>query len=177
MSVQGLGGFNAAQIQQKLFQHADADKSGGVSLEELKSLKAPPGAPQGVNLDAVFASSDADGDGVLSQSELKPPPFGNASGLSGESLAGLFNSNAEQADGTSALLELFSSSSSSSEDSSSTSSLVDILKEISDNSNANLRSSGSDGSQRFSASVGDLYQQLLSAIGQSDETSTSRVFA
>lgn len=177
MNVQGLGGFNTAQVQQKLFQQADADKSGGVSLEELKSLKAPPGAPQGVNLDEVFASSDADGDGVLSQSELKPPPFGNASGLSGEALAGLFNSNAEQTDGTSALLELLSSSSSSNEDKSSSSSLVDFLKEISENANSNLRSSGSEASQRFSSSVGDLYQQLLSAIGQSEESTSSRVFA
>lgn len=177
MNLQSLGGVNAAQIQQRLFQQADADKSGGVSLEELKSLKPPPGAPQGVNLDEVFASSDADGDGVLSQSELKPPPFGNASGLSGDALAGLFNSNAEETEGTSSLLKLLSSSSSSSDDASSTSSLVDVLKQISDNANSNLRSSGAEASQRFSTSIGDLYQQLLSAIGQSEESSTSRVFA
>ena len=177
MSVQGLGGFNPAQFQQRLFQQADADKSGGVSLEELTSVKAPPGAPQGVDAAEIFARLDGDGDGSLSQSELKAPPFGNPSGLSGEALSGLFASDAEGSDGISALLDLLSSSSEETSNSSSNStSLVDLLKQIDEDSRSNFSQSKTGVSSDFRSSISNVYDTILGALSANNDTG-ARVFA
>jgi hypothetical protein len=64
-------------MQQRMFQRADADQSGGISLDEFNQIQ-PPGAEgssstQGADRSKMFAKLDADGDGSLTQAEMKPP--------------------------------------------------------------------------------------------------------
>ena len=177
MNLQGLGGFNPAQLQQRFFQGADADKSGGLSLDELKNAKPPGGAPEGVDVEKLFSSLDADGDGSLTQSELKPPPFANASGLSGDSLSGLLQSISDEDDETNGVLTLFSSASSGAS-SASDQGLADLLKEIGDAARAfGDRTSGSQVSSAFNQIVGDLYEQLLGGGSDEAQSRSTKVFA
>ena len=89
MQVNGYGSAAAMQMMQqmhqKLFAQADADGSGGLSLEEFKSIGQ--NAPAGKNGRAgapdpteMFGKLDSDGDGNLTATEMKAgrprPPFG-----------------------------------------------------------------------------------------------------
>ncbi|NBX66797.1 MAG: hypothetical protein EBQ96_07365 [Proteobacteria bacterium] len=76
--VSGVGstpsffGADFSAQRQALFQKADANGSGGLSLEEFKSIgpkgaNAPQGAPSATD---VFSKFDANSDGELTQSEL-----------------------------------------------------------------------------------------------------------
>lgn len=82
------------QARQSLFQKADADGNGGLSLEEFKAagpkdaqgnaIAPPSGAP---SVEDMFASLDSDGDGSLTQSEMDAG-FGKKSGPSQSLLSG-----------------------------------------------------------------------------------------
>lgn len=77
------GSLSSALLQQMqqarlaMFQKADTDESGGLSLEEFKAagpkdeqgnaIAPPSGAP---SVEDIFASLDSDGDGSLTQSEM-----------------------------------------------------------------------------------------------------------
>ena len=92
------------QQRQALFQNADTDSSGGLSLEEFKAvgptdsngnvIVPPEGAP---SVEDIYASLDADGDGSLTQAEIEAgPPQGAAkpgsqSLLSSDTLGGLLS--------------------------------------------------------------------------------------
>lgn len=86
ISISGSGGGSAAldQLREKLFSRVDTDRSGGLSLDEFRSLgknqaggQGPAGIAGGAAADAakkIFASFDGNQDGSLSQDELPPPP-------------------------------------------------------------------------------------------------------
>lgn len=75
MQISGMGGFNPADM----FRKADKDGNNGLDLSEFKELgkNAPAaGAPALNNTEEVFKKIDADGDGLLTQTELdnaRPP--------------------------------------------------------------------------------------------------------
>jgi len=74
----GSGGSSAAfdQIRERLFARVDADRNGGVSLDEFKALgkDRPAGGSAAVEAaQKIFASVEAGQDGNLSKSELRPP--------------------------------------------------------------------------------------------------------
>ena len=71
MQVQCLGGFDMNAMKEKMFSKADADKSGGVSLDELKKMSAEgPQASRSGKPEDLFKAADADGNGELSKDEL-----------------------------------------------------------------------------------------------------------
>lgn len=93
MSIGGVSsaGFDFAAMRARFqenamakFEAADADKSGGLSLDEFKGIQAdnpfgsakPAGAP---SAEEMFAKLDADGDGQLTASERPQAPGGNFS--------------------------------------------------------------------------------------------------
>lgn len=93
MSIGGVSsaGFDFSAMRARFqenamakFEAADADKSGGLSLDEFKGLQAdsplgsakPAGAP---SAEEMFAKLDADGDGQLTAAERPEPPGGNFS--------------------------------------------------------------------------------------------------
>jgi len=97
-SVGGGGGGSAAfdQLRERLFARADADRNGGVSLDEFKALgkDRPAGGSAAISGSAaaeaaqkLFSSLDADQDGSLNKSELRPlegqKPSGGGFGTAG----------------------------------------------------------------------------------------------
>ena len=111
MQISSLGGGHAAamiqQVRERAFARADADQSGGLSLEEFKAVSprgragsaedtaASAGTRTRPTAETVFASIDADGDGSLTAQEMaaaRPPGgFGppGSRGLGGSTLAAL----------------------------------------------------------------------------------------
>jgi hypothetical protein len=83
ISIIGSGGGAAFdQLRERLFTRTDADRNGGVSLDELRALgkDRPADGPGGIGGGAaaeaaqrIFSSRDADGNGSLNTSELRPP--------------------------------------------------------------------------------------------------------
>ncbi len=77
-SIGGVSGTSALQQMQamrtQVFSQSDADGSGGLSVDEFKSMieAAPDGkGPPGVeDPESFFKTADADGDGELTQAEL-----------------------------------------------------------------------------------------------------------
>jgi Ca2+-binding EF-hand superfamily protein len=72
-STPGFSGVDFSAARQALFQKADANGSGGLSLEEFKSAgpkgaNAPKGAP---SVEEAFAQFDTDKSGELNQKELE----------------------------------------------------------------------------------------------------------
>jgi hypothetical protein len=102
MNIGSIGAMpDFSQLRQALFQRADADGSGGVSLEEFEQLGkndqagrvARQNAPSAADM---FAKLDGDGDGSVTQSEFDaaaPPPLQT---LGGETLQGLIGMQAGQ---------------------------------------------------------------------------------
>lgn len=92
MSISGVSaaGFDFSSLRAQLqdtaaakFQDADADKSGGLSLEEFEGLRAdgPFGsanAAGGPSTEELFSSLDADGDGELTEAERPSGPPGGS---------------------------------------------------------------------------------------------------
>jgi hypothetical protein len=87
MNVSGMssmGGMSPAQMQQmqqKMFAKADADQSGGISLQEFTNTDQAAksdasGRANGMDASKMFSKLDADGDGQLTQTEMKPPQDG-----------------------------------------------------------------------------------------------------
>jgi hypothetical protein len=77
MKVNGISGPQHPVVREmlsaKVFAKVDTDASGSVSVDEFKGLAAKgPGAERRAtkDLDAAFASIDADGDGSLSKTEM-----------------------------------------------------------------------------------------------------------
>jgi EF hand len=77
MKVNGVCGPHHPVVREKLstkvFDKADTDASGGLNVDEFKGLAAKgPGAERRAtkDLDAAFASIDADGDGSLTKAEM-----------------------------------------------------------------------------------------------------------
>jgi Ca2+-binding EF-hand superfamily protein len=189
MSVGSIGGgssVNAAFLQQmreQMFAKADADQSGGVSLDEFKALgqKHSQGVQAGQNMpsaEEIFASMDADGDGSLSMDEMKPPEGGprGAGGHQGPPPGGPQMSN----DLMSALTSLQSSDDSDSDSSDST--LNDLFASIDTNGDGQI--SGDEFASLFSkdsssSASQSIYQQLSSLIQKlgADQTSSSTVSA
>ena len=71
-SMLGSSYADLSAMRQAMFQKADADSSGGLSLEEFQAMgpkdgKAPQGAP---SVSDIFASIDTDSDGSVTQTEL-----------------------------------------------------------------------------------------------------------
>jgi len=70
--IEGLGSFNPQSIQQareQRFNTVDTDSSGGISRDELQNSIDTNG--HGVKLLENFDQIDSDGDGELTQSELR----------------------------------------------------------------------------------------------------------
>lgn len=108
-SVSSMLNQQMQQARQDMFKKADADDSGGLTLEEFSAagptdadgnkIDPPAGA---ASVEEMFASLDTDGDGILSQSEMeagKPEqPDGSKAGfsqnnlMSGEMMTELFSS-------------------------------------------------------------------------------------
>lgn len=76
-SISGFGGFqpNFSQMQSKMFSKSDADGSGGISLDEMKSAQQNmPMGKSGVSdadMEAKFNEIDTDGDGQVNETEHK----------------------------------------------------------------------------------------------------------
>jgi len=79
MQISAQGGMVAMQqMHQRLFQQADTDQDGALTLDEFKSIgknmpagdAKPAGAP---SPEDMFAKMDKDGDGKLSTAEMEPP--------------------------------------------------------------------------------------------------------
>lgn len=79
MQIAASGGMAMMQqMHQRMFQQADADEDGTLSLDEFKSIgqnmpadKAKPaGAP---SVEEMFSKMDKDGDGKLTMEEMEPP--------------------------------------------------------------------------------------------------------
>ncbi len=120
MQINGCGNAAAMQMmqqmQQKLFAQADADSSGGLSLEEFKSIGQ--NAPTGKNGRAgaadpteMFSKLDTDGDGSLTAEEMeagrpRPPFSAEASGALLKLQEDFANADADDSGGLS--LEEFS---------------------------------------------------------------------
>ncbi len=71
-SMLGSSYVDLSAMRQAMFQKADADSSGGLSLEEFQAVgpkdgQAPQGAP---SVSDIFASIDTDSDGSVTQTEL-----------------------------------------------------------------------------------------------------------
>ncbi|MEQ9518665.1 MAG: EF-hand domain-containing protein [Parvibaculum sp.] len=99
-SVGGVGGFNPAQFMkpqgvdftsqsggnsaarearmQERFNAADADRSGGLSVEEFESAftNSPRGANSAASASEIFAQRDGNGDGQITSDEMGPPQGG-----------------------------------------------------------------------------------------------------
>jgi hypothetical protein len=58
---------------QRIFQNADANNDGKVTLEELKTAmgRLPNAGPLSQNIDKIFQRLDANGDGALTAEEIK----------------------------------------------------------------------------------------------------------
>lgn len=121
------------------FETADADRSGGLTLEEFEKLRADSpfasanvaGAP---STEEVFSGLDADGDGEVTQSEFanaKPP--GLAGGFSPETFSGLLS--AQEQSGSPSILDFLNfSSEETDEEESEETNLVDAFLDILDGS-------------------------------------------
>ena len=59
----------AGEFAQRLFEKADTDRDGKMTLAEMTS--ALPKASSSSAVDALFKDADEDGDGIISQSELQ----------------------------------------------------------------------------------------------------------
>lgn len=70
MNISGFGGFNPAEIQQRMqsrFNNADTDGSGGVSLAE--AVDAAPEGADTSRMEKMFNQMDSNGDGEVTQEE------------------------------------------------------------------------------------------------------------
>ena len=109
MEISSIGNASAmAEMRQRMFSKADADGSGGISLDEFKELgKAQKkGGPEGAGKAGgapdpteMFSKFDADGNGELTQAELD-------SGMQSMMEARTSKIKLGDDDGTSSLLEI-----------------------------------------------------------------------
>ena len=144
MSIGALsgGGFDFSSLRAQFeqaraaaFEQADADKSGGLSLQELESARAesPFGGANSAgspSTEEIFAQLDADGNGEVSSTEFtsaRPPT--PAGGFSPEAFASLLS--AQESEGSTSILDLFAASSEEevSEETDLIGSLLDALEE------------------------------------------------
>ncbi|MDC7789262.1 EF-hand domain-containing protein [Rhodoplanes sp. TEM] len=62
---------SSTELLQSLYAKLDTDQSGGVTLEELTSVSEDLAGTSSSDAAALFESTDADGDGLLSETEVK----------------------------------------------------------------------------------------------------------
>jgi Ca2+-binding EF-hand superfamily protein len=150
MQISGSG--NSAMLQQmqamrnQMFQKADADKSGGINLDEFKTAgqNMPVGAkgaqaPQ--NAEKAFAKIDTNGDGNLTSDEMEAfkPKF-DASSMSAL-LGAQESSQSEETDPATTLLNILNGNSDGKSGSTQSTSADDLVSELMDMLNASSEKS------------------------------------
>ena len=112
MNISSASGHHHRPDPAEFFKRADADGSGGISKDELKTMlengpQKMSGA-QAPSVDELFAAADTDGDGSISQSEneaamksMRPQHEGRSHSFSGstEMLDSILNTLKSQDDG------------------------------------------------------------------------------
>jgi hypothetical protein len=202
MNVSGMGsmgGMSPAQMQQmqqKMFAKADADQSGGISLQEFSNTgqaekSDASGRANGMDASKMFSKLDADGDGQLTQTEMKPPQDGRGKlspemisamlGMQGGGGPGGAGSAGGSAEGD-MLVQLFASSaeetsqtSQSTQTEESTNTDQDLIAQLLEmmDASAQARKESQQGSTQRAASSSDSGQQLYSYLQSAGDSPRS----
>lgn len=108
MQISGLGGGGMSMsmlqnMQQQMFQAADTGNKGYLTVDDFQKMKGPDGAPQLSATDKanIFKKLDADGDGKLTQDEMKPKAGDKPPSMSADMMSSLLTAQSNAGDSAS----------------------------------------------------------------------------